>query len=81
MPPPILAGIAAGAACGVVYGLLVTRGRMAPFVVTLGMMTSARGLTLLLSGGRIGHNRKGTESAGEQHRAPDRKPECHLNPP
>jgi len=49
---PILAGIAAGAACGVVNGLLVTRGRMAPFVVTLGMMTSARGLTLLLSGGR-----------------------------
>lgn len=49
---PILAGVAAGAACGVINGLLVTRGRMAPFVVTLGMMTSARGLTLLLSGGR-----------------------------
>jgi inositol transport system permease protein len=49
---PILAGVAAGAACGVVNGLLVTRGRVAPFVVTLGMMTSARGLTLLLSGGR-----------------------------
>jgi len=49
---PILAGVAAGAACGVVNGLLVTRGRIAPFVVTLGMMTSARGLTLLLSGGR-----------------------------
>ena len=31
---------------------MVTRGRMAPFVVTLGMMTSARGLALLLSGGR-----------------------------
>lgn len=49
---PILAGVAAGALCGVVNGLLVTRGRIAPFVVTLGMMTSARGLTLLLSGGR-----------------------------
>jgi inositol transport system permease protein len=49
---PIAAGIAAGAACGVANGLLVTRGRIAPFVVTLGMMTSARGLALLLSGGR-----------------------------
>jgi inositol transport system permease protein len=49
---PILAGIAAGAICGGANGLLVTRGRMAPFVVTLGMMTSARGLALLLSGGR-----------------------------
>src|SRR5258706_15785569 len=36
---PIAAGVAAGAACGVANGLLVTRGRMAPFVVTLGMMT------------------------------------------
>jgi inositol transport system permease protein len=51
-PVPILAGIGAGAMCGVVNGLLVTRGRIAPFVVTLGMMTSARGLALLLSGGR-----------------------------
>jgi len=49
---PVLAGVAAGAACGAVNGLLVTRGRMAPFVVTLGMMTSARGLALLVSGGR-----------------------------
>jgi len=49
---PIAAGVAAGAMCGVANGLLVTRGRMAPFVVTLGMMTSARGLALLLSGGR-----------------------------
>ena len=49
---PIAAGIAGGALCGVINGFLVTRGRMAPFVVTLGMMTSARGLALLLSGGR-----------------------------
>ncbi|MDE3164590.1 MAG: ABC transporter permease [Acidobacteriota bacterium] len=46
------AGIAAGAVCGAINGLLVTRGRIAPFVVTLGMMTSARGLALLASGGR-----------------------------
>jgi len=49
---PVLIGIAAGAACGAANGLVVTRGGLAPFVVTLGMMTSARGLALLLSGGR-----------------------------
>ncbi|MBS1857377.1 MAG: ABC transporter permease [Acidobacteria bacterium] len=49
---PVSAGIAAGALCGAINGVLVTRGRMAPFVVTLGMMTSARGLALLASGGR-----------------------------
>ena len=49
---PIAAGVAGGALCGAINGFLVTRGRMAPFVVTLGMMTSARGLALLLSGGR-----------------------------
>jgi inositol transport system permease protein len=49
---PVLAGIAAGAVCGAINGVLVTKGRMAPFVVTLGMMTSARGLALLASGGR-----------------------------
>ncbi len=48
----VAAGIAAGAVCGAINGLLVTRGRMAPFVVTLGMMTAARGLALLASGGR-----------------------------
>ncbi len=49
---PILAGISAGSACGLVNGLIVTRGRVAPFIVTLGMMTVARGLALLISGGK-----------------------------
>ncbi len=49
---PVLMGIAAGAMCGAANGLVVTRGRVAPFIVTLGMMTSARGLALLLSSGR-----------------------------
>jgi inositol transport system permease protein len=49
---PAMTGILAGGACGAVNGLIVTRGRVAPFVVTLGMMTSARGLALLFSGGR-----------------------------
>ena len=49
---PVLMGIAAGAACGVVNGVVVTAGRVAPFIATLGMMTAARGLALLASGGR-----------------------------
>ena len=32
--------------------MLVTRGAVAPFIVTLGMMTVARGLALIASGGR-----------------------------
>ena len=49
---PILVGLLTGAACGLVNGVLVTRGGVAPFIVTLGMMTIARGLALILSGGR-----------------------------
>jgi ribose/xylose/arabinose/galactoside ABC-type transport system permease subunit len=49
---PILMGILTGMACGATNGLLVTRGRVAPFIVTLGMMTVARGLALLASGGK-----------------------------
>jgi inositol transport system permease protein len=53
-PPavPVLMGVLAGAACGAVNGWVITRGRVAPFVATLGMMTAARGLALVLSGGR-----------------------------
>jgi inositol transport system permease protein len=49
---PVLMGVLAGAVCGAANGLMVTLGRVAPFVATLGMMTSARGLALLASGGR-----------------------------
>lgn len=49
---PVAMGILAGAACGAANGLVVTRGRVAPFIATLGMMTAARGLALLASGGR-----------------------------
>lgn len=48
----ILMGIAAGTACGAANGLVITRGRVAPFIVTLGMMTVARGLALIASGGK-----------------------------
>jgi ribose/xylose/arabinose/galactoside ABC-type transport system permease subunit len=38
-----LAGIAAGSACGVLTGLLITRLKVVPFIVTLGMMLLVRG--------------------------------------
>ncbi len=49
---PVLAGIGAGALCGAASAMVISHGRVAPFVVTLGMMTVARGLALVLSGGR-----------------------------
>jgi inositol transport system permease protein len=49
---PIAVGLLTGAACGLVNGALVTLGGVAPFIVTLGMMTIARGLALIFSGGR-----------------------------
>ncbi len=46
-----LLGIGVGALCGAVNGLLITRARIAPFIVTLGMLSVARGLTYLISNG------------------------------
>lgn len=48
----ILAGLAAGMACGSLSGVIVARFNVPSFVVTLGMLSAARGLTLLYSGGR-----------------------------
>ena len=52
LPVPVAAGILAGAVCGLVNGVIITRARVAPFIVTLGMMTAARGLALVVSGGK-----------------------------
>lgn len=41
---PIMAGIGVGFLCGVVNGLLITKTGIPPFIATLGMMVSARGL-------------------------------------
>ncbi len=49
---PLALGVLTGAACGAVNGFVVTKGRVAPFIATLGMMTVARGLALVVSGGR-----------------------------
>lgn len=49
---PVFVGVLTGMACGAVNGLVITQGRVAPFIVTLGMMTVARGLALVVSGGK-----------------------------
>lgn len=41
-----------GAALGLFNGVVVAKGKVAPFIVTLGMLTIARGLTQLYNGGR-----------------------------
>lgn len=48
----LLAGLAAGVACGAVSGGIVARFGVPAFVVTLGMLSAARGLTLIYAGGR-----------------------------
>ncbi len=49
--PGILVGTGIGFLCGLTNGFLVSKGRIPPFIVTLGMMMVARGLTLISSGG------------------------------
>jgi ribose/xylose/arabinose/galactoside ABC-type transport system permease subunit len=46
------AGVAAGTVCGAVSGVLITRLRVVPFIVTLGMMILVRGLAKGLAGER-----------------------------
>lgn len=48
----IAAGILTGAFCGLFSGLLITRGKLPPFIATLGMMSVARGAALLFTDGR-----------------------------
>jgi ribose/xylose/arabinose/galactoside ABC-type transport system permease subunit len=48
----ILLSLLCGAVCGLTNGLLVTRGKIPPFIVTLGMQSIAAGLALMLTDGR-----------------------------
>ncbi|MDQ0063231.1 ABC transporter permease [Paenibacillus harenae] len=48
----VIAGLGAGMAMGAVNGLLVAKGRLAPFIVTLATMTVFRGLTLVYTDGK-----------------------------
>jgi ribose transport system permease protein len=47
----ILAGLLVGVALGAFNGLMITRLNLPPFVATLGMLSIARGLTMLWTGG------------------------------
>ncbi len=51
-PVAVLAALAVGTACGVVNGLLITIGRLPPFIATLGMMSIVRGAALVYTEGR-----------------------------
>ena len=48
----IAAAIGAGAAAGLVTGILVAYAQLPPFVITLAMMTAARGVALISSNGQ-----------------------------
>ncbi|WP_325176678.1 ABC transporter permease subunit [Paenibacillus alkalitolerans] len=48
----ILAGLGVGMLTGVINGTIIAKGKIAPFIVTLGMMTAARGAALMYTGGR-----------------------------
>ncbi len=52
VPLALLAGLVTGLACGLVNGLLITYGRLPPFIATLGLMSVARGGALLYTDGR-----------------------------
>ena len=47
----VLIGLAVGSACGTVNGLIITRLRLPPFIATLGMMSMARGIAQVITGG------------------------------
>lgn len=49
---PILIGIGVGIAFGLFNGIVIAKGNVAPFIVTLGVTTIARGGALIIAGGR-----------------------------
>ncbi len=48
----VFAALAVGAGCGLVNGLLIAYGRVVPFIATLAMLASARGLAEIISNRR-----------------------------
>lgn len=48
----ILIGVAAGATCGTLNGLSIAYGNVPPFIATLGMMSAARAIALIVSNGK-----------------------------
>ena len=76
----VLAALAVGTGCGLVNGLLIAYGRIAPFIATLAMLAAARGLaeiiaerqTQIVDGARL----RATSSAAGSPRRP--RPGHHL---
>ena len=52
VPLALVIGLGVGTICGLCNGLLISYGRLPPFISTLGMMSVARGAALLYTGGR-----------------------------
>jgi ribose transport system permease protein len=50
--PSVVIGLGVGLLCGLVNGVLISWGRLPPFISTLGMMSVARGAALLYTDGR-----------------------------
>ncbi len=53
VPLAILVGLSCGALFGLINGIIVSKLRVLPFIGTLGTMTIARGIALLITGGYI----------------------------
>lgn len=49
VPMAVLVGVLTGVVCGAVTGLLITVGKLPPFIATLGMMGMAAGMALVLT--------------------------------
>ena len=52
VPFAVAAALGMGAGLGMINGLIITRGRIPPFIATLGMLTVARGLALMYTQGQ-----------------------------
>lgn len=51
IPLGVLVGILCGGLCGAFNGFVITKGKMPPFIVTLGMLEMMRGASYVVSGG------------------------------
>lgn len=47
----MIAGVITGLVCGYLNGVMIAKGRIPPFIATLGMMGIARGIALIITGG------------------------------
>jgi inositol transport system permease protein len=62
----LIVGLGLGLLTGVINGTIISKGKIAPFIVTLGMMTVARGAALLYTSGKpIGNLSEGFKVIGQ----------------